>query len=67
MAAFRSSHDPVVLKDGENSRGRRAPPDLKVRWMYLFLAGAKVLARWDEGDCQTPVATKSLVSAAPDP
>ena len=34
--------------------------------MY-FLAGAEELARWDKGDCHTPGATKSLVSAAPDP
>ena len=36
------------------------------RRMYLFLAAAKRLARWDKGDCQTHEATKSLSPVAPD-
>ena len=47
------------------SHGRRSPPDPKV--MYLFLAVAKTLARWVEGDCHTLEATKSLVPVAPVP
>ena len=35
--------------------------------MYLFPAVAEKVARWYEGDCHTPAATKSLVPVAPDP
>ena len=51
-AGLKCSHGPLV------------PPDLKVK--YLFLAVAGKLARWDKGDCHTPAATKSLVPIAPD-
>ena len=48
---------PPVLRD------QQIPPVPKVK---NYLAAAKGLARLDEGDCHTPLTTKSLVPAAPD-
>ena len=75
------SRGPEVLEDDESNHGRL--DDLLPAWKLVtrlcqmtsevvwlnFLAVARLsgLARWDKGDCHTPAATKSLVSAAPDP
>ena len=66
VAPESSSHDrPGVL--GLTAWRSRVPSLRPMEMLVLAAAGLTRMARCDKGDCQTPLATKSLVPVAPDP